>query len=54
MPIKVKFGDEVLVTRKMEKKMTKAEIIGWVVGWILFLVYPIMVAVHFLFIRKGF
>ena len=36
------------------KKMTKAEIIGWVVGWILFLGYPIMIAVHFIFIRKGF
>lgn len=36
------------------KKMTKAQIIGWVVGGILFLGYPIMIAVHFLFIRKGF
>lgn len=36
------------------KKMTKAEIIGWVVGGILFLAYPLMVFVHFVFIRKGF
>jgi len=36
------------------EEMTKAEKIGWVVGWIFFLAYPLMVAIHFLFIRKGF
>jgi len=34
--------------------MTKANIIGWVVGVILFIAYPAMIFVHFVFLRHGF
>ena len=34
--------------------MTKAEIIGWVVGGILAIAYPAMIFIHFVFLRKGF
>ena len=36
------------------KGMTLAQKIGWTVGFILFLSYPLMVFVHFAFIRKTF
>jgi hypothetical protein len=34
--------------------MNKANIIGWVVGGILALAYPVMIFIHFAFLRKGF
>jgi hypothetical protein len=37
-----------------KRKMTKAEIIGWVVGGILFITYPLMIGIHYWFLRKTF
>ena len=36
------------------KGMTLAQKIGWTVGLLLFLSYPLMVFVHFAFLRKTF
>jgi len=36
------------------KGMTLAQKIGWTVGLLLFLAYPLMVFVHFAFLRKTF
>lgn len=36
------------------EEMSKAEIIGWVIGSVLALSYPLIVMIHYLFIRKGF
>ena len=36
------------------KGMTLAQKIGWVVGLLLFLAYPLIVFVHFAFLRKTF
>lgn len=38
----------------MWKGMTLAQKIGWTVGLIAFLVYPTIVWVHFVFLRKTF
>ena len=36
------------------KGMTLAQKIGWTVGLLLFLAYPLMVFVHYAFLRKTF
>ena len=36
------------------KGMTLPQKIGWTVGLLLFLAYPLMVFIHFTFLRKGF
>jgi len=36
------------------KGMTLAQKIGWIVGLLVFLAYPLMVFVHYAFLRKTF